>query len=226
MPMPRARPLLAEPLAPGRPGRAGIALDAAMAYQGGGQPGGSSRAPVPALRSRGGRAARDGRGPVPIPGSGQGSLPVAPWDGGRTVECGRALRRRDSAVLVVEGALKALTVISAGIESVVAVSNKQGRRAWSARMPARLPLTSGSTSCWTLTRGPKPGRLRSRFRNSRIVELPEKVDDWLVRRGMDVELLPAPFAMHGGLDYEHVFGYNDATIQEGRHGLRRRPLGD
>lgn len=181
--------LMGEPLALADLAARGIALDVAMAYQLGVTRRfvGGSRVPAISIPWRAGgetvavqyRFLEDSKSRYQ-------------WHPGTAFELWNADeldRRRDSAVLVVEGALKALTVISAGIESVVAVSNKQGA-------PRVVGENAGALAAYERVYILLDPDARAEARtaalsipNSRIVELPEKVDDWLVRRGMDVGLL-------------------------------------
>lgn len=181
--------LMSEPLALADLAARGIALDVAMAYQLGATRRFVAGARVPAIsipwRQSGETVAVQYRFLEAVKGRYQ-------WHPGTASELWNVdelTRRRDSAVLVVEGALKALTVISAGIESVVAVSNKQGAPRVVGEHATAL---SGYERVYILL--DPDARAESRaaaltIPNSRIVELPEKVDDWLVRRGMDVGLL-------------------------------------
>lgn len=178
--------LMDEPLAMADLAARGIALDVAIAYQLGVTRRfvGGSRVPALSIpwRQGGETVAVQYRFLEAVKGRYQ-------WHPGTAAELWNAdelTRRRDSAVLVVEGALKALTVISAGVDSVVAVSNKQG----APRVVSENAALLAAYERVYILLDPD-ARVEARacalaIPNSRIVELPDKVDDWLVRLGMDV----------------------------------------
>lgn len=92
-------------------------------------------------------------------------------------------RRRDTSIVIVEGALKALTVISQGIDSVVAVANKQAAPRVVAEHVAALAVFERVYICLDPDARCEARQAAISLPNARIVDLPEKVDDWLVRRG-------------------------------------------
>lgn len=100
-------------------------------------------------------------------------------------------RKRDTSIVVVEGVLKALTVMSAGIDSVVAVANKQSAPRVMAEHAAALSGYERVYICLDPDARHEARAAASVLPNSRIVELPEKVDDWLVRRDGDIGALLA-----------------------------------
>ena len=177
--------LMGEPLALADLAARGIAVDVAMAYQVGATRRFVGGARVPAISI-----------PWRIGGEttavqyrfleGEDRYRFHPGTAAELWNADELTRRRDSAVLVVEGALKALTVISAGIDSVVAVSNKQGAPRVVSEHAAAL---AGYERVYILLDPDARAEARTcalSIPNSRIVELPDKVDDWLVRLGMDV----------------------------------------
>ncbi len=181
--------LMSEPLALADLAARGIELDVAMAYQLGATRRFVAGSRVPALsipwRAGGETVAVQYRFLEAVKGRYQ-------WHPGTAAELWNAdelTRRRDSAVLVVEGALKALTVISAGIDSVVAVSNKQGAPRVVGENQAALAAYERVYILLDPDARAEARTAALTIPNSRIVELPEKVDDWLVRLGMDVEPL-------------------------------------